>query len=194
THLTSRDPNNSPTHPIIPTVFASYALFNDHDSMETGENQKSKDLRRTPVPHQSIFSYSRPLGTPTENGYEQVIPNPHTDQPTMHPIHTKPESLSALNEQVPPQGFSDQPTESRKEQSSPSAVVHHVKLTQTSGFTLNNVNSITSSTPVEIQQYWSQPAEQLTATKASQANNTELVEMLNKTTSKAPMRTTDNKA
>ncbi|XP_053337512.1 uncharacterized protein LOC128509705 [Clarias gariepinus] len=174
-------------------MFASYALFNDHDSMDTGENQKSKDLLKSLVP-QSISSYPKLLETPTEKDYEHVTSNPPPDQPTMHPIHTKPESLSALNDQMPPQGFSDQPTKSKQEQSSPGSVVHDLKLTQTSGFMLNNVNSITSSTPVGIQRYWSQPAEQLTATKAPQANNTELVEMLNKTTSKAPMRTTDNKA
>lgn len=118
----------------------------------------------------------------------------HTDQ---HTSNMQPESPSAHHQtinQISLQSLSDQQTNLEQDEPSSSSVVQALEQTQTSGFTLYNLNSVTSTTPMEVHQYRSQPAEQPTATKASQANNTELIEMLNKNTSKAPMRTTANNA
>lgn len=185
---------NSPTHSI--SVSTLYASFTDHDNMNTGEKQKYKDLLRTPGP-QSIFPYSKPLETRTQKRHAHVTPTNlitrHPDQPMLQLSQMKPESEhNQTFKQISLQELSDQHTSSQQNYSFSSSVVQTLELTQTSGFTLNNMNSITSTTPVEVHQYWSQSAEQFTATKASQTNNTELVEMVNKNTSKAPMRTTDN--
>lgn len=168
--------------------------------MKTGEKPKHKDILRTLGP-QSIFPYSKPLDTRTQKRNAHVTPTnlitQHPDQPVFHPSHIQPESLSANNQtfkQIFLQGLSDQHTSSQQDHSSSSTVVQALELTQTSGFMLYNMKSITSTTPLEVHQYWSQSAEQFTATQSSQANNTELVEMLTKNTSKAPMRTTDNNA
>lgn len=192
---------DSPTHSIsVSTPFASYMSFIDHDSMNTGEKQKYNDLLKIQVP-QSVLPYSKPLETSTQKRHAHVTPTnlitQHPDQPTLHLSHIQPESLSTHSQsfkQISFQGLSNQHTSSQQDHFSPSSLAQALELTQTSGFTLYNMNSITSTTPVEVHQYWSKPAEQITATKASQANNTELVELLNKNTSKAPMRTTDNNA
>lgn len=192
---------DSPTLSVsVPTPFAFYTSFTDHNSMHTGEKHKYTDLPRTSGP-QSILPYSKPLETRTQKRHALVTPTnlitQHPDQPILRPNHTQPESLSAHSQtfkQTSLQGLSEQDTSSQQDHHSPSSMVQPLELTQTSGFTFYNISSITSTTPAEVHQYWSQPAEHLTATKASQANNTELVDMLNKNTSKAPMRTTDNNA
>lgn len=166
--------------------------------MNTGEKKKHKDLLSTPGP-ESIFPYSKPLETRTQKRHAPVTQanpiNQHPDQPMVYTSQIQPESLPAHNQTFKQylQGIADQHTSSKQDHASPSSVVQPLDVTQTSGFTFYNMNSITSTTPAEFHQYWSQP-EELTATKASQPNNTELVEMLNKNTSKAPMRTTDNNA
>ncbi|XP_058231005.1 titin isoform X2 [Hemibagrus wyckioides] len=192
---------NSPTHSIsVPTPFSSYTSVTDHDNASnTGVTQKYKDLSSTPGT-QLVFPYSKILETRTQKRHVHVTPTnlitQHKDE-ILRPSHIQPESLSAQNQtfnQISLQGFSEQHTSSQQDHSSHSSVVQALELTQTSGFTLYDMNSVTSAAPVEVHQFRSQPAEQLTVTKASQANNTELLELLNKNTSKAPMRTTDNNA
>lgn len=201
TSLTSIDTyiKISQTHPVsVPDPFTSHTSLSNHDSRNTEVKQKHKDLR-TPGT-QSIFPYSKLLETRTQKRHAPVTPanriTRHTDQPTLHQTLIQPESLYAHNQTVKQSlpGLPDQRTSSQQDHSSPSSVVQPLELTQTSGFTFYNMNSITSTTTAEFRQYWSQPIEELTATKASQPNNTELVEMMNKNTSKAPMRTTDNNA
>lgn len=201
--LTSLDTylKDSATHSeSVPTPLISYTSFTDHDNMNSGEKQKYQDLPRTLGP-QSTFPYSKPQETRTQKRHAHVSPTnlitQHPDQPVLPPSHIQPESLSAHDQtfkQISLQGLSDKHTISQQDHSSSSSVVQPLELTQASGFTLYNMNSTSSTTSAEVHQYWSQSTEQLTATKASQANNTELVEMLNKNTSKAPMRTTDNNA
>ncbi|KAI5613263.1 roundabout-like 1-like [Silurus asotus] len=165
-----------------------------------GEKGKYKDLLKTPGP-QSVFPYSKLLETRTQKRHALVTPanliTQRPDEPMLHWSHMKPLSLSSPSQtfkHILLQGPSDQHTSSQEALASTSSLAQAHEITQTSGFTLYNKNSITSTTPIKVHQYWNQPAEQFTATKASQANNTELVEMLNKNTSKAPMRTTDNNA
>lgn len=192
---------DSPTHSIsVSTPFASYMSFIDHDSMNTGEKKNYNDLLKTAVP-QSILPYSKPLEAHTQKRHAHVTPTnlitQHPDQPMLHPSHIQPESLfthSQTFKQASLQGLNNQHTSSQQDHSSPRSVAQALELTQPSGFTLYNMNRIDSTTFVEVHQYSNQPAQQVTGTKASQANNTELVEMLNKNTSKAPMRTTDNNA
>ncbi|KAI5088213.1 roundabout-like 1-like [Silurus meridionalis] len=193
---------NSPTDftPWVPTPFSSYISVSDHDSMNKEEKGKYKDLLKTPGP-QSVFPYSKLLETRTQKRHALVTPanliTQHPDDPMLHWSHMKPLSLSSPSQtfkHILLQGPPDQHTSSQEAHASTSSLAQAHEITQTSGFTLYNKNSITSTTPMKVHQYWSQPAEQFTATKASQANNTELVEMLNKNTSKAPMRTTDDNA
>ncbi|XP_046697205.1 roundabout homolog 1 [Silurus meridionalis] len=193
---------NSPTDftPWVPTPFSSYISVSDHDSMNKEEKGKYKDLLKTPGP-QSVFPYSKLLETRTQKRHALVTPanliTQHPDDPMLHWSHMKPLSLSSPSQtfkHIFLQGPPDQHTSSQEAHASTSSLAQAHEITQTSGFTLYNKNNITSTTPMKVHQYWSQPAEQFTATKASQANNTELVEMLNKNTSKAPMRTTDDNA
>ncbi|KAI4900202.1 hypothetical protein NFI96_000493 [Prochilodus magdalenae] len=140
---------------------------------------------------------SKLLKTNTENKQPRNTPTnlitQQPEQPTLDPgPKAKPQSAYTQSSeeisQVP-----EQHSNSNQGQSSPSSLAQALdSLNLTTGVAAFNIKSITTTAPLEVFQNWSQPTEQLGATKASQTNNTELVETQKKNTSKAPMRTTDN--
>ncbi|XP_062873902.1 uncharacterized protein LOC134335307 [Trichomycterus rosablanca] len=191
---------DSPRHSISDaTPNVANTPFNNHDVINFVDRQKN-DVRKSsellPV------AFHSKLQTNAQQSHSYITaPTPiiqHPDHPTLHP------SLQAESWSVHTQflrktsRLSNQHASSLQDHLSPSSIVQGLgQLTQVTGFTnynMNSMNSSTNTTDKEVNLSWSQPTEPLDATKASQTNNTEVVETLKKNTSKAPMRTTDNNA
>ncbi|XP_017546472.2 contactin-2 [Pygocentrus nattereri] len=176
---------NAPTH----TPYIAYIAITAHDDTTMRETQQ----------YRPTGSYSKLLlETNRQNKQPHNIPTnlitQLPDQPTLDPsLKAQPQSAYTQSSEEISQLPEKHPN-SHQGHSSPSSLaqVFH-SLNQTTRFTNYNLKSTTVA-PVEVFQNWSQPIEQFSATKASQTNNTELVETLKKNTSKAPMRTTDNNA
>ncbi|TST10039.1 Hemicentin-1 [Bagarius yarrelli] len=183
----------------IITVFSDINLKNSSTLQHKNRgNKKYKALLITPEPH-SVISDAKTPEVRTQKRHVTQINSiiDYTDQQKFQTSNMQPEFLSAHYQTIDQnsiESVSDQHTNSKLVEPSSNSVVQAHEPTQTSGFTMNNLNNVTSTTPVEVHQYRSQLTEQFTVTKASQANYTELIEMLDKNTSKAPMRTTANNA
>ncbi|KAL7839800.1 hypothetical protein SRHO_G00264580 [Serrasalmus rhombeus] len=176
---------NAPTH----TPYIAYIAITAHDDTTMRETQQYKPTG----------SYSKLLlETNRQNKQPHNIPTnlitQLPDQPTLDPsLKAQPQSAYTQSSEEISQLPEKHPN-SNQGHSSPSSLAQVFdSLNQTTRFT-NYILKSTTVAPVEVFQNWSQPIEQFSATKASQTNNTELVETLKKNTSKAPMRTTDNNA
>ncbi|XP_072520598.1 protein sidekick-2 isoform X2 [Salminus brasiliensis] len=181
---------DSPTHSInVSTPLIAYTTRTDQEGMGIREKLQVR-------PHKPVGSYSKPPETnmqnrqPAKTASTDAPANPiaqHPDQPTLDP------SLNVQAQTAYTQS-SEKISQLPDHLSSSSVAQALHGLTQTHIFTGHSINTITTTSPLEVYQNWSHPTKQLTATKASQTNNTELVETVKKNTSKAPMKTTDNNA
>uniref|UniRef100_A0A8B9HSP9 Ig-like domain-containing protein n=1 Tax=Astyanax mexicanus TaxID=7994 RepID=A0A8B9HSP9_ASTMX len=169
---------DSPTHSInMPTTDIAYTNTTDQEDMAIKEKLQVG-------PHKPLNRQSDNTDNPT-NRISQ-----HPAKPTLDPsLKVQPQSAYTQSSE----DISQLPDD-HLFSSSVAQALHG--LTQTHSAKGYSVNSITTTSSLDVHQNWIQPTtKQLTAaTKAAQTNNTELVETMKKNTSKAPMRTTDNNA